>query len=135
MNPIPFYVWRPRAVGNRGAICNSSRALNVNKKPDRPDGNQETPLGILGVAKINDRMLPSFVRARNLELYGIASRSLDRALAAAEAAGIPKAYGSYEQLLDDPAIDVVYNPLRTICTRSGRARRRTAASMCCAKSR
>jgi len=67
--------------------------------------------GILGVAKINDRLLPSFKKAANVELHGIASRSLDRAQAAAKAAGIPKAYGSYEALLDDPDIDVVYNPL------------------------
>jgi predicted dehydrogenase len=67
--------------------------------------------GILGVAKINDRLLPSFATARNLELAGIASRSLDRAQAAAKAAGIPNAYGSYEALLDDPTIDVVYIPL------------------------
>jgi D-xylose 1-dehydrogenase (NADP+, D-xylono-1,5-lactone-forming) len=67
--------------------------------------------GILGVAKINERLLPSFATARNLQLHGIASRSLERAQAAAKAAGIPKAYGSYEALLDDPAIDIVYIPL------------------------
>ena len=67
--------------------------------------------GILGVANINNRLLPSFARARNLELVGIASRSLERAQAAAKAAGIAKAYSSYDALLDDPAIDVVYNPL------------------------
>jgi xylose dehydrogenase (NAD/NADP) len=73
--------------------------------------NKKLRWGILGVAKINDRLLPSFARARNLELFGIASRSLDKALSAAEAAGIPKAYGSYDELLDDSSIDVVYNPL------------------------
>ena len=67
--------------------------------------------GILGVAKINDRLLPSFAKATGLELRGIASRSPDRAKAAADAAGIPHAYGSYEALLDDPEIDVVYIPL------------------------
>ncbi len=67
--------------------------------------------GILGVAKINDRLLPSFARAGNLELAAIASRSLDKARAAARAAGIPQAYGRYEDLLDDPHIDVVYIPL------------------------
>jgi predicted dehydrogenase len=67
--------------------------------------------GILGVAKINERLFPSFAKAGNLELAAIASRTLDKAQAAAKAAGIPKAYGSYEELLDDPAIDVVYNPL------------------------
>jgi xylose dehydrogenase (NAD/NADP) len=67
--------------------------------------------GILGVAKINDRLLPSFAKARNLELTGIASRALDKAQAAARAAGIPKAYGSYQDMLDDPDIDIVYIPL------------------------
>jgi predicted dehydrogenase len=70
--------------------------------------------GVLGVAKINDRLLPAFARAANAELGAIASRSLAKAQAAAAAAGIPTAYGSYEALLDDPAIDVVYNPLPNI---------------------
>jgi predicted dehydrogenase len=67
--------------------------------------------GILGVAAINQRILPSFLRVRNAELRAIASRSLDKAKAAAQSAGIPVAHGSYEALLDDPTIDAVYNPL------------------------
>ena len=67
--------------------------------------------GILGVAKINDRLLPSFAKLANGELVAIASRSLDRAQHAAKSAGIPRAFGSYEALLDDPSIDAVYNPL------------------------
>jgi predicted dehydrogenase len=41
----------------------------------------------------------------------ISSRSLDKARAAAARLGIPKAYGSYEELLADPEVDAVYNPL------------------------
>jgi xylose dehydrogenase (NAD/NADP) len=67
--------------------------------------------GILGVAKINERLLPAFAKAGNADLIGIASRSLERAKDAAKAAGIPKAFGSYEALLDDPDIDAVYIPL------------------------
>src|SRR5262245_60978524 len=67
--------------------------------------------GILGVARINERLLPGFAKAANVELRAIASRSLDKAQGAAKAAGIPRAYGSYEALLDDPEIDAVYNPL------------------------
>ncbi|MBI3822247.1 MAG: Gfo/Idh/MocA family oxidoreductase [Planctomycetes bacterium] len=67
--------------------------------------------GILGVANINNRLLPGFAKAANAELVGIASRSLQKAQDAAKAAGIPKAFGSYEALLDDPTIDAVYNPL------------------------
>jgi predicted dehydrogenase len=67
--------------------------------------------GILGVAGINNRVLPSFPRARNADLRAIASRSLGKAQAAAKAAGISVAYGSYQALLDDPNIDAVYIPL------------------------
>jgi len=41
----------------------------------------------------------------------IASRELSKAERAAQALGIPKAYGSYEELLADPMIEAVYNPL------------------------
>jgi predicted dehydrogenase len=67
--------------------------------------------GILGVAKINDRLLPAFARAANAELRALASRTPQWAQQAAAAAGIPVAHGSYEALLDDPTIDAVYIPL------------------------
>src|SRR3954468_15742128 len=67
--------------------------------------------GILGVAKINERLLPAFAQAANAELRAVASRSADRARQAAAAAKAPVAYGSYEALLDDPEIDAVYIPL------------------------
>jgi predicted dehydrogenase len=67
--------------------------------------------GILGVAKINDRLLPAFQAAGTAELYGIASRSLEKATTAAMAAGIPHAFGSYQDLLRCPDIDAVYIPL------------------------
>src|SRR5438477_7863524 len=67
--------------------------------------------GILGVARINDRLLPGFARAARADLRAIASRSPDRAREAARAAGIATAHGSYEELLADPGIDAVYIPL------------------------
>src|SRR5262245_11331438 len=67
--------------------------------------------GILGVARNNRRVLPAFAQAANAELRAIASRSMERARSAAVASGIPTAYGGYERLLDDPAIDAVYIPL------------------------
>ena len=67
--------------------------------------------GVLGVAKINDRLFPAFPKAKHSRLYGIASRSLEKAQAAATKGGLLKAYGSYEALLADPDIDVVYIPL------------------------
>jgi len=45
------------------------------------------------------------------DVAAIASRKLERAQAAARQLGIPKAYGSYEELLADPDVDAVYIPL------------------------
>jgi predicted dehydrogenase len=67
--------------------------------------------GILGVAHNNKRVLPAFARSTCAELRAVASRSPERARSAAASTGIPVAYGSYERLLDDPAIDAVYIPL------------------------
>src|SRR6266851_6641618 len=45
------------------------------------------------------------------EIAAIASRDARKAEDAAKSLGIPKAYGSYEELLTDPEIEAVYNPL------------------------
>ena len=58
-----------------------------------------------------NRFLPALPGCEYSELCAISSRNLDKAQAAAKQLGIPKAYGSYEELLADPEIDVVYNPL------------------------
>lgn len=63
------------------------------------------------MAGINRRLIPAFRASTTAELTAIASRSLDKATAAAKADGIAKPYGSYEALLADPDIDAVYNPL------------------------
>jgi predicted dehydrogenase len=68
--------------------------------------------GILGVAKIaTTKVIPAMQRAEHAEIAAIASRDLTKARAAAEQLGIPQSYGSYEELLADPAIDAIYNPL------------------------
>ena len=67
--------------------------------------------GILGVAGINQRLLPAFKASTTADLVGIASRTQEKAEAAAKADGIARAFGSYEALLDDPGIDAVYIPL------------------------
>jgi predicted dehydrogenase len=67
--------------------------------------------GVLGVAKINDRLKPAFHAATTVKLQAIASRSPDRAREAARAFGFATAYGRYEDLLADPDVDAVYIPL------------------------
>ncbi|MFL5801078.1 MAG: Gfo/Idh/MocA family protein [Roseiflexaceae bacterium] len=68
--------------------------------------------GVLSTAKIGtQKVLPAMQRGQYCEVVAIASRDLARAKEEAAQLGIPKAYGSYEELLADPAIDAVYNPL------------------------
>ena len=68
--------------------------------------------GILGVAGIATRkVIPAMQQGQWSTVTAIASRDLEKARQAASALGIPKAYGSYDALLEDPEIDAVYNPL------------------------
>ncbi len=67
--------------------------------------------GVLGVAKINDRVFPSFARTAHAELAGIASRDAKKSAEAAKFWNIPRHFASYEELIADPGIDVIYNPL------------------------
>jgi predicted dehydrogenase len=68
--------------------------------------------GVLGVARIaTNRVIPGMQAGQQCEITAIASRDLARAREAAGELGIPKAYGSYEEMLADPEIDAVYNPL------------------------
>ena len=68
--------------------------------------------GILSVSKhYTLRVHPALRGAGFAECGAIASRSLEKARAAAARLGIGRAYGSYEELLADPAIEAVYIPL------------------------
>src|SRR5450631_3480624 len=68
--------------------------------------------GVLGVARIATvKVIPAMQRGEFCEIVGIASRDLAKAQKAAHDLGIPKSYGSYEEMLADPEIDAVYNPL------------------------
>lgn len=68
--------------------------------------------GVLGVANIAvKKVIPGMQGGALCEIVAIASRDGERAKAAAEQLGIPKAYAGYEQMLADPEIDAIYNPL------------------------
>jgi predicted dehydrogenase len=68
--------------------------------------------GVLGVAKIaTQKVIPAMQKGELCEVAAIASRDRDKAAQAARHLGIPKAYGSYEDLLADPEIEAVYVPL------------------------
>jgi len=68
--------------------------------------------GVISTAKIGlGRVLPGMRKSAWCDLRAIASRNEASARKAADALGIPVAYGSYEALLADPAIEAIYNPL------------------------
>lgn len=68
--------------------------------------------GVISTARIGwEKVLPAMMKSKDIELRAIASRSLPNARKWARKLGIPVAYGSYEELLDDPEIEAVYNPL------------------------
>ena len=67
--------------------------------------------GILGAAKINNKVVVPMHSAPKCRVKGIASRSQEKAREAAAKYGLAVAYDSYEALLADPEIDAVYIPL------------------------
>jgi predicted dehydrogenase len=68
--------------------------------------------GILGVAKIaTDKIIPAIQAGQTGVVAAIASRTASKARAAAARFAIPRVHGSYEELLADPEIDAIYNPL------------------------
>lgn len=68
--------------------------------------------GVLSTAKIAvDKVIPGMQKGDYTSVLGIASRKQKPAEEAAQKLGIPKSYGSYEDLLSDPDIDAVYVPL------------------------
>lgn len=68
--------------------------------------------GVLSTANIGiTKVIPAMQQGELTTIAAIASRDVAKAREAARSLGIPKAYGSYEELLADPEIDAVYNPL------------------------
>ena len=68
--------------------------------------------GVLGTANIAlTKVIPAMQLSEWCEIAAIASRDRAKAVAAAGKLNIPKAYGSYDELLADTSIEVIYNPL------------------------
>ena len=64
--------------------------------------------GLLSTARINERLIPCLKESNDNELLAIASRSRNVADHYAESHGISRAYASYESMLEDADINVVY---------------------------
>jgi D-xylose 1-dehydrogenase (NADP+, D-xylono-1,5-lactone-forming) len=67
--------------------------------------------GILGTGDINDRFLPGARLSDAVDIVAVGSRTAKRAAAFAERHDIPRAHGTYEELLADPDVEAIYNAL------------------------
>lgn len=67
--------------------------------------------GLLSTARINRLIIPAVRASARSEVTTVASRSLDTGCAYATEWKIPRVHGTYEALLDDPDVDVIYIPL------------------------
>ena len=69
-------------------------------------------IGILGAGGIARTMCATIrgmkAAGRPVELYAVASRDIDKAVCFAREQGVKRAYGSYEEMLSDPAVELVY---------------------------
>ncbi len=73
---------------------------------------QKIRFGIISSAKIGvEQVIPAMQNGEYCEVVALASRNIDKATEVCAKLGIPKVYGSYEELLADPDVDAIYNPL------------------------
>ncbi len=73
---------------------------------------QKVKWGVISTANIGSKqVIPAMQQCEFAEIAAISSRNPESAKKAADELGIPRFYGSYEELLADPEIDAVYNPL------------------------
>ena len=67
--------------------------------------------GLLSTARINNALIPGILASKHSQLVAVGSRRLEQAQKYALERNIPRAHGSYEDLLTDPQVDVIYNSL------------------------
>src|SRR5262249_48802339 len=74
--------------------------------------NRKVRWGILNTAAIGvNKVIPAMQGGDGSEIVAIASRDIDKARKAAAQLGLRRAYGNYEELLNDDQIEAIYNPL------------------------
>ncbi|GGW46664.1 hypothetical protein GCM10010320_28670 [Streptomyces caelestis] len=86
-------------------------------------GRELLRIGVLGAARITERSLIAPARATGHRLVAVAARDRARAEAFATEHGVERVAGSYAELVADPEVDVVYNPLVSGPTRVAGLRR------------
>lgn len=85
---------------------------SIGVKTERSIMSRKIKWGVIGTAGIaKSCTIPGMKEAENCELYAIAGRSIDKANSFKEEFGFEKAYGSYDELLQDENVEAVYIPL------------------------
>lgn len=64
--------------------------------------------GIIGAGVMSERMAETVVKMKDVELYAVASRTEEKAKSFAEKYGAEKYYGTYEALMEDEAVQLIY---------------------------
>ena len=77
-------------------------------EPKNDSGGDYMKLGVLGAGNISEMTAPAMMALAEIECYAVASRSLEKAQKFADSYGFRKAYGSYEELVADPEVELVY---------------------------
>jgi D-xylose 1-dehydrogenase (NADP+, D-xylono-1,5-lactone-forming) len=90
--------------------------------------------GLLSTARINERMIPCIRRSERCQLLALASRMETTAMSYAKKWAIPRAYGTYEEMLADTDIDAVYISVPNSLHAEWAVRCAAAGSMLCVKS-
>ena len=72
------------------------------------DKNGTMRVGIIGAGWIAEKAAITLNGMTDCEAYAIGSRSLEKAEAFARKWNMPKAYGSYAEVINDPAVDIIY---------------------------
>jgi xylose dehydrogenase (NAD/NADP) len=108
--PEPTDLWRTAegVVRSFGRPPYDVEAAAVQPIVVRFAGGIVTRWGILSTANINRLVLAGAAASAQVEIAAVASRDLARAVRYARDYGIPRAYGSYEELLADPSLDAIY---------------------------
>ncbi len=107
--------WPPAAAPIRTAGCSKMYALFIDGPfTERFEENfmEKVKWGVLGCASFaRRRTIPAMLESPSVELVGVASRTREKAESFRAEFNLMRAYGSYEEMLLDPAIQAVYIPL------------------------
>jgi Oxidoreductase family, NAD-binding Rossmann fold len=109
-------------------------SLPASRLPD-PTAAPALRWGVLGTGWIAGRFTGSLRRNTRQQVVAVGSRSVASATAFAEEAGIGRAHGSYDDLVADPEVDVIYVATPHNTTAATPCSRSTRASTCWSRSR